>query len=273
MRDGLKHWKHVMMLTLTLDPKRYNGPEDAFRSINKERRVATTIKSLHKRGHLGSREYTLTVEFHKSGWPHYHVLVPEQFVGKHELQRTWGRGVVWYSKHKMRSVAHAINYATKYITKTDEDGGWWFPDWVMDYDGAVRRFSTSHRLLPPERKPAKRKEGRKRGRRTRTPRERAAACSNETKLIEKFEKFVDVPGTGGEEVKKHSHTKIKGVLDMPWSECKEMPTEEINRLLEVQEWNQKQLLIELDFERHFDAREHARKSTLKVHRTMQLDRM
>ena len=148
LREALADWASVIMLTLTVDPSDYEGPEDAYRKIGKQRRVAETIKKLHAREAIKSRRFTQTLEFHKSGWPHWHVLVESTFVDKHLLQRLWDRGHCWVSKHDFMSVDHAINYATKYIVKTSEEEPFWFPDWVLDYSGNIRRFSTSRGLCP-----------------------------------------------------------------------------------------------------------------------------
>lgn len=166
LRPALAHWKSVMMLTLTLDRSRHESPEAGYRYVGKKRSVSELIKKLHKRKMIRSREFTTTLEFHKvekSGWPHYHVLVDSSFVDKHELQRLWGLGNCWYSKHEFKSISHAINYATKYISKTseDDDEEFWFPEWVLDFKGNMRRFSTSRGLCPSGRKRKKKADGEK----------------------------------------------------------------------------------------------------------------
>jgi len=155
LKAALHSWNSVIMLTLTLDPKDYSGPEEAYREVGKKRAVAELMKKLHKRGMVDTREFTLTMEFHKSGWPHYHVLVRSTFVEKHELQRLWKRGHCWVSKGDFESVEHAINYATKYIVKTSEEEPFWFPEWVLDFKGNLRRFSTSRGLCPTLRNKSK----------------------------------------------------------------------------------------------------------------------
>ena len=171
-----------MMLTLTLDQSAYRDPEDALRTVGELRRIPKMIAKLHKiaeykttksfttekaiakhakrlllrkRCKLRSREFTRTLEFHKpekGGWPHWHLLVDCKYLCKHLLQETWGLGNCWVSKHEFANVSHAINYATKYIVKTnaesDDDDEFLFPEWVYDYKGNIRRFSTSHGLCP-----------------------------------------------------------------------------------------------------------------------------
>ena len=150
LRPALSHWKSVLMLTATVDPKQHESPWEAMELVGKRRAVGKLIARLHKKGVLKNREFTSTLEFHKSGWPHWHLLVDSRFVCKHLLQKTWGLGHCWVSKHDFKTVEHAINYATKYIVKTTEEEGdeFLFPAWCYDYKGNIRRFSTSRGLCP-----------------------------------------------------------------------------------------------------------------------------
>ena len=172
LREHLGHWKSCIMFTLSLDrtgnlPKSaiadsilngkalpYCCPESGLEFVQRRRSIPKLIAKLEKSGALKSREYTVTLEFHKSGWPHWHVLVDSKFVCKHELQRAWKLGVCWFSKPKgFESTEHAINYATKYVVKTtdpdDDDDNreeFVFPEWVMDKKTNLRRFSASREL-------------------------------------------------------------------------------------------------------------------------------
>lgn len=176
LRPALKHWNSVMMLTLTLDQTKFDSPWDALETVGKKRAVSELIKELNRVGLLKSREFTCTIEFHKNGWPHYHVLVDCKFLCKHKLQAKWKRGNCWISKHDFKSVEHAINYATKYIVKTTkaDENEFIFPEWVMDYKGNVRRFSTSRGLCPTRKYKKNHGDGKKRTRITKTGREKIA---------------------------------------------------------------------------------------------------
>lgn len=172
LREHLKHWRDCMMFTLSLDRdgklstsvmskaiasgggKPYDCAETGLEFVQRRRAIPKLIAGLAKRGILKNREYTVTLEFHKSGWPHWHVLVDARFVCKHKLQDAWGLGVCWFSRPSgFESIEHAINYATKYVVKTtdpnDEDDDreeFLFPGWVMDKKTNLRRFSASREL-------------------------------------------------------------------------------------------------------------------------------
>lgn len=176
LRPAIKHWRSVIMLTLTVDPADFDGPEAAYVHVGKKRSVSKLIQKLHRRGMIRSKEFTCTLEFHKSGWPHWHLLVDSSFVEKHELQKCWGLGHTWFSRHKFADVGHAVNYATKYIAKTSEDdeNEFWFPEWVLDFKGNMRRFSTSRGLCGGVRSRKKRDDDKpKRARIRKTGRQRS----------------------------------------------------------------------------------------------------
>ena len=65
--------------------KPYDCAETGLEFVQKRRAIPKLIAALEKRGILKNREYTVTLEFHKSGWPHWHVLVDARFVCKHKL--------------------------------------------------------------------------------------------------------------------------------------------------------------------------------------------
>ena len=175
LRPQVGQWESVMMLTLTIDQTKFDGPREAYEYVGKKRKISELIRKLHRDKVLITKRFTATLEFQKNGWPHWHLLVESRFVPKHDLQETWGLGNCHFSKRDFVDSSHAVNYATKYITKTSKEGDeFWFPDWVLDYPGNIRRFSTSRGLCPPDRRPARKKStGKKRERKRRTGRQRS----------------------------------------------------------------------------------------------------
>lgn len=163
--------------------KPYDCAETGLEFVQKRRAIPKLIAALEKRGILKNREYTVTLEFHKSGWPHWHVLVDARFVCKHKLQEQWGLGVCWFSRPSgFESIEHAINYATKYVVKTtdpndDEDDReeFLFPGWVMDKKTNLRRFSASRQLSKKWSRGSRKtssKDGKKKTRITKTGRQK-----------------------------------------------------------------------------------------------------
>jgi hypothetical protein len=145
------------MWTFTVDPKRFGGPLQAYRRVMKARIFSHLVNELNKRGYLYSRRYFWVMETHKNGWPHWHLLLDTNYVPFQEVAEIWNRlgtgdpeelfGRVQFSKGpkaskgEFKSPMHAAFYAMKYVVKEPEYG---WPDWLLDYEGNVKRFSPSH---------------------------------------------------------------------------------------------------------------------------------
>jgi hypothetical protein len=151
------------MFTLTLDPQLHESPEAAWEYCQKNRAVAETMRRLELWGYIqpidGKREWFAVLEWHKSGWAHWHVLVPTKPSGDlfAALKRAWnmnwpgweervaigrpGFGAVKFRTQSSITAAHAANYACKYVIKYPEEG---FHDWVIDKNRkSVHRFTAS----------------------------------------------------------------------------------------------------------------------------------
>lgn len=127
----------VQMWTLTVDPSRYESPEAAWLDVGKRRRVGETMRK------MGLRWYVVVLEWHASGWPHWHVLVWEPVarmrVEHSQMERAWGLGWTIYRCRyrdghgrlmgKPKPVEWAIRYVTKYLVKPKGES---VPAWAMD---------------------------------------------------------------------------------------------------------------------------------------------
>lgn len=170
----LAKWQAIMMITLTIDPKLFAGPDTAWEHVKKRRSVAELVRGLKKLGLLLSNRFVCVVEWHKNGWAHFHLLIETRYVPFDVIARLWGRnrprsalkwegsylaasmkgmepefGTVRFSKRKFESPEHAAGYACKYLTKHPEQG---YPEWVLGYRGQIKRYSTSRGLLPGRRR-------------------------------------------------------------------------------------------------------------------------
>ncbi|MBL9090832.1 MAG: hypothetical protein JNL96_06385 [Planctomycetaceae bacterium] len=157
-----------MMLTLTVDPKLFPTPLEAFQFLRKRRCVAKALAELHHKGLLHSRRYFYVVEWqmgkgNEAGteMPHFHVLVDADFIPFEALKEAWNKyrpkwappvfgnapafGHVRISKRSFAGgAAHAAHYACKYLMKHPEKG---YPEYVRFAKLQIKRFSTSRGLL------------------------------------------------------------------------------------------------------------------------------
>ena len=186
LRPIIQKWQSVQLVTLTVDPKAFKSPLEAWKYVGKKRAISVLMRALRRSGSLCGREWVCALEFHKSGWPHWHVLTHSRFIPHRVILAGWKLGHVSISRSRgFESMDHATHYVTKYVSKFGE-----VPAWVLDYRGNLRRFSSSRGLFP-FRWDRTEPENQGRGRKRRTARERVQACGEGANL------FLRLPVLGG----------------------------------------------------------------------------
>jgi hypothetical protein len=152
------------MVTLTCNPARFKSPADAYFFCRQF--TGKLVQELRRRNGQGrcraggggvrlrSGDYFVGFELHKSGWPHWHIVLDATFCDIEVLREVWnafgrrhgkpGIGHVFFTEKKTDwSIEMAIAYVTKYLTDRPE-AGW--PDWIMQSAKRIRRFSSSQGL-------------------------------------------------------------------------------------------------------------------------------
>jgi len=158
--DRLPDVSGKLFLTFTLDPKNYADEETAFEdSRDWLRKVFYRLRQgVEREGkiYVIDAPYCIKVEFHESGWVHYHaIFLTHRFLPKELLAALWDRGWV----KVQRITTDDFHYLLKYVTKPDE-----LPAWVLKRK-RLRVFQTTKgflKPLPPEPKTISLKEPRKR---------------------------------------------------------------------------------------------------------------
>lgn len=144
------------MVTLTCNPAWFQSPSDAYffcrkltgkfvhELVRRSQRAGSGVK-------LRSAHYFVGFELHKSGWPHWHVIVDATFIDIDVLRHVWnslgrrhgkeGIGHVYFTEKQAHwTIEMAVAYVTKYLTDRPENG---WPDWIMRSTERIRRFSSS----------------------------------------------------------------------------------------------------------------------------------
>jgi hypothetical protein len=175
----VRKWSSVLMLTLTVDPRGFATPEEAWRYVGKKRAIAVLLRTLKRQGKLVGPEWFSALEFHRSGWPHWHVATHASFIAKIDLDRAWSLGHTWVSRtREFMTPDHAVHYVTKYVMKPEVGP----PGWVLASTAKIHKFSTSRGLLPrPKRE---RSEGDGSTRKRRTIGARLADCGQSVNVFE-----------------------------------------------------------------------------------------
>jgi hypothetical protein len=142
--DRLPDVSGKLFITLTLDPKNYANEETAFEdSRDWMRKVFYQLRQgVEHEGkiYVIDAPYCVKVEFHETGWVHYHVIfLTRRFVPKELLAELWDRGWV-----KVQRITNGdFHYLLKYVTKPDD-----LPEWVRKRK-RLRVFQTTKGFLKP----------------------------------------------------------------------------------------------------------------------------
>lgn len=142
--DRLPDVSGKLFLTFTLDPKNYANEETAFEDSRQWlRKIFFQLR--HGVEHEGKTyvidaPYCIKVEFHESGWVHYHaIFLTRRFLPKELLAELWGLGWV-----KVQRISNGdFHYLLKYVTKPDD-----LPEWVKKRK-RLRVFQSTKGFLKP----------------------------------------------------------------------------------------------------------------------------
>lgn len=157
LKERLRDFKGLMMLTFTIDQQLFAGPQEAFDYVAAKRCIGVTMQRLHRAGHLHSRRYFCVIEWQKNGWPHWHILVDASRIPFGDLCEAWNRnwmgwqervklgrpgfGSVRFSVPRFPDADKAAGYVAAYLTKVPDYG---FPEWVLDRpQRSIRRYYAS----------------------------------------------------------------------------------------------------------------------------------
>lgn len=139
-KSNLEKFKDPILLTLTIDPKNYKSPEHAHDVVTEGGYIRRLLRL------LGIDTWLWVLEFHKSGWPHWHIVADVSERGRltkkdlrwcwHLWRDKWGLGAPdVQEKKRFSSAAYAMNYITKYLTMPEKN---LFPEWFLK--GSRRRL-------------------------------------------------------------------------------------------------------------------------------------
>ena len=125
--DRLPDVSGKLFLTFTLDPKKYADEETAFEdSRDWLRKVFYQLRQgVEHEGkiYVIDAPYCIKVEFHETGWVHFHaIFLTRRFLPKELLAALWDRG--WVTVQRIKN--DDFHYLLKYVTKPDE-----LPAWVL----------------------------------------------------------------------------------------------------------------------------------------------
>lgn len=111
----VKKAKPMKLITLTVDPKCYLNPREAF---DKTRGLITQLAARCRRK-FGRFEYIRILEVTKSGWPHYHLLASCPYIPQRWMSDTWAElsGARIVDIRQVKKNDNVYFYVLKYLSK------------------------------------------------------------------------------------------------------------------------------------------------------------
>ncbi|QDU58326.1 rolling circle replication-associated protein [Aeoliella mucimassa] len=156
---AVQRWQasRPIMVTCTVDPRNFDGPEQAFDYVREKGLISRMVRELRRLYGEEVGHYFAVLELHESGWPHWHVLIDADFIPHDSVERAWNAAGPAREGHRFRmgmvkitkprgfvSKDHAANYSTKYLVKFPKGG---YPDWVLKRQGIFKRYTASQGLF------------------------------------------------------------------------------------------------------------------------------
>jgi len=129
------------LMTLTVDPKLYDSPRDAFDKTRT--RVPELIRSLRKR--FGELEYLRVTELTRRGFPHYHLLLRSAYLPHAVVKSEWNRltGALIVDLRQVKESFAAYTYLLKYLSKLHKI------EWTERHVSYSKRFFPKTDPPPP----------------------------------------------------------------------------------------------------------------------------
>lgn len=180
-RLGLLDWRKVRHVILTVGRDR--PPAEVFEEIREKRAVARGMKA------LGIARWLWILEFHRGGFPHWHVLAEGKggMIGHDNIKSAWSYGHVWESpikdsEHWRRIMGY--HQGKGYLAGEKKAHQLILPPFLLDQN-RVRKFGANYGAIHA----AQREEGGGASRRSKTYREAQSTCGLSVRIVSGGESF------------------------------------------------------------------------------------
>jgi hypothetical protein len=133
---GLPNFHNWRFITLTIDPDLFETPLAAYLAASDHMRrflYACRTADLWKK----TAKWCWKLEFQRSGWPHWHLLVEKRSkIDCEKIKELWGLGRTNVERVNERGFRYNFKYAFKATEVEGDEGNYQgAPDWFLDYMG------------------------------------------------------------------------------------------------------------------------------------------
>ncbi len=141
-------WRYVRQVVLTVNYKLYEDPEQALMTINGKRHIAGLVRNLERTKGIKVIDWEWVLEWYKNGYPHWHLFLLVDKVGKagqigfKNIVQYWQSG--WIKESYIKNERH-WNRLTGYFEKSgyfDEKRAHQskLPEWARNKKYVIRRI-------------------------------------------------------------------------------------------------------------------------------------
>ena len=154
---GLLGWRRIRHVFFTVNRDLYpGGGEEAFRDVTERKLITQLIWNLKRTAKIGILDWIWILEWHKDGFPHWHLFIAVEksgkggMIGGDLLRKYWIDESCWVKEGPIKSEAHwqallGDFQKTGYFSKDKAHQGR-LPEWAKDYEKRIRRFGSA--VLP-----------------------------------------------------------------------------------------------------------------------------
>jgi hypothetical protein len=143
--------EYTRQVILTVDPEKFNhDPKLAFETITSRRSVGELIKNLQRVKHIHIVDWILFLEWHKNGFPHWHILIQVDkpgkagMIGQDILHQYWSHGAI--REEYFRDEFHWKNtlgyFSSHGYFENDKHHQTKLPEWALLRDTRIKRYET-----------------------------------------------------------------------------------------------------------------------------------
>jgi len=149
--DHRLDWKSTRHIVLTIDRNRFESGEIAYLYVNAKKKIPQLIHNLKRTHGIQVRDYVWILEWHRDGYPHWHVFVDVTKTGSRgmikfdKIQHYWFIGNVAESyfkteKHWNRLVGYFGKHGYFEKSKAHQAK---LPAWAENYNRTIKRTGSA----------------------------------------------------------------------------------------------------------------------------------
>jgi hypothetical protein len=145
------NWKRVRQIILTVERNQFESGEDAYIFVSDKELISDLIRNLKRTVKVKIVDWVYTLEFHKDGFPHWHIIIEveeEGFfgqIGKDNIRKYWPWGE-YIREDFIRDEAHWKRltgyFGSKgYFGEGDKEHQLSLPAWAQGWAKKIRRWN------------------------------------------------------------------------------------------------------------------------------------